>query len=141
MKNKLLILLLCIVTIINLTGCSLLSKNISNIKKEKVTKQTLSISKKKMSKLVGKYELIDLKTDEKSYLKKDFEKLKEHELGVTLELKDDKTAILDLFGDKQEFKFNNKYFYTEDDKIRYSFKEKKLKVYNSEETLIFRKTE
>ena len=141
MRKRILILFLCVISIISLTGCSLLSKNISNVKKQKVTKQTLSISKKKMSKLVGKYELVELKTDEESYLKKDFDKLKDYELGVTLELKDDKTAILDLFGDKQEFKFNNKYFYTEDDKIRYSYKDKKLKIYNSEETLILKKTE
>ncbi len=139
MKKRLLILLLCIISIINLTGCSMLSKNISNGKKQEVTKQSLNISKKKMSKLVGKYELVELKADEDSYLKKDFEKLKEHELGVTLELKEDKTAILDLFGKKQEFKFNNKYFYTDDDKIRYSYHENKLKVYNSEEILLFKR--
>lgn len=153
MKKKFLIVLLCIIFITSLSGCSLIdkaknklsSKTKINEKVDKKTKKKSSKTKEKKKEeqinLVGKYELIEMKSNDKSYSKEDIQSLKNIDLTVTVELKEDKTAVLDLFGSKQEFKYDNKYFYSNDDKISFTVENNKLKLIRDGEYLYFEKVQ
>ena len=147
MKKRVIIILLCIITITTLTGCSVLKKaknKIHNvIKTEEKTKKKeekkTPEKKVEIKDLVGKYELVEMISKEKSYTREDLQALKSINLTVTIELKEDKSAILDLFGSKQNFKYDEKYFYSNDDIISFTLDNNILKLYNSEESLTFEK--
>ena len=147
MKKRVIIILLCIITITTLTGCSVLKKaknKIHNvIKTEEKTKKKeekkTPEKKVEIKDLVGKYELVEMISKEKSYTREDLQALKSINLTVTIELKEDKSAILDLFGSKQNFKYDEEYFYSNDDIISFTLDNNILKLYNSEESLTFEK--
>ena len=146
MKKKILILLLCVIALTSLTGCNLVKKTTNKIKnkvktEEKTKKKKEENQKKETINIVGKYELVEMKTSEKSYTKEDLESLKSMNLSVTIELKEDKTATLDLFGSKQDFSYDDKYFYANDDTINYTYENNQLKLFNNEESLIFEKVQ
>ena len=137
--KRLFILIIILLFIIGLTGCSFMKKDVQKNNKESL--QTTKISKAKLKKIVGKYELVKMIGTDKSYTNKDINDLKKKDLQVTIELKDDKTAILNLFGNEQELKFNNKYIYASVDRIKYTYKNNILVIYNSDERLTFKKVQ
>ena len=147
MKKRVIIILLCIITITTLTGCSVLKKaknkihNVIKTEEKTKKKEEKKIPEKKVEikDLVGKYELVEMISKEKSYTREDLQALKSVNLTVTIELKEDKSAILDLFGSKQNFKYDEKYFYSNDDIISFTLDNNILKLYNSEESLTFEK--
>lgn len=133
MKKKLFVFVLLLVLILGLSGCTItkkIQKNNSNtIKKEE--------KKKKEDLVVGKYSLIEMKGKTQSYTKEELKLLKESGLEVVLEVKEDKTAELFLFEKTQDLKYDSKYFYSNDEKIKYSYENEILRLKNDDQSLVF----
>lgn len=136
MKKRIISFLLIMIMVFSLSGCNTTKKiqSETNKKNNTVNKQ----EKKKIEKnIAGTYTLIEMKGESQSYTKEDLKTLKDNGLEVKLELKEDKTAVLDLFGTKQDLKYDSNYFYSGEEKITYSYDNGILKLVNNNQSLTF----
>ena len=93
----------------------------------------------KTKKLVGKYELVEMKTEDNEFSKDDFDSLKDLNMTATLELKDDKTGVLEIFGNVKNLTYNDKTIIIEDADSLYSFKNNRITIEDEGEKLVFEK--
>ena len=95
--------------------------------------------------LIGKYELIriDGGSVDDGISSEEVDMLKEFDLGCTLEMKEDGTAVMDIYGEPEEFIWNNEYLkYSNSEKeIAFESDGKTLKIQDaeSEQALVFEK--
>ena len=128
--KKFLIIVVLLASIFVMTGCK---KN--NQVKNNNTNSTKGIN------IAGKYELHSIDGSKEKYTSDDVNNIKELGYEVTLELKTDKTGVLDIFGEVQNVKYDGSFIYTDEDKIKYTIKKNVLKMYSDNNTLIFNKVE
>ena len=136
MKRKIVALIVVFIMIFGFTGCST-TKNINKAIKKGTNAVKKQVETKKEVNIVGTYSLIEMKSESQSYTENDLKQLKEAGLEVKLELKEDKTAELDLFGTKQNLTYDSKYFYSNDEKIVYSYADGILLLTNGNQSLKF----
>ena len=137
MKKKVVVFLLISIFILSITGCSLPKIfNNKNSKVETINKKKEKIKKEELP--VGKFSLISMNTNYKKYNEEELDSLKKVGVEVTMEVKEDKTAILKLFNKTQDLKYDENYFYTSDDKISYIYSEGVLKISNDNQLLSFK---
>ena len=138
MKKKALLFLLIFIFLFSTTGCT---KNniikINKTKKETVKKE--KTVKKESINLVGSYELIEIKVDTISYTEEDLKTLKTYGMTVTLELKEDKTGSMNLFGQLNNLKYDEEYVYSEEEKLKISMKKDILELSKDEAYMKFKK--
>lgn len=117
MKKKVFLSLLVVVSLFFVVGCG-----------------------KKDSNMAGKYTMVEMKEGSTSY---NAELLKQLEIEYTLEVKDDKTAVMDVLGVKQNLTYDDKYFTAKDDgedsKISYTYKNGKITLKQDDMQMIFEK--
>ena len=92
-----------------------------------------------MKKMAGSYELIEMKDSDKNYSKEDIEQLKNYGLNFTIELKDDGTGSMDLFGEKSDLKYDDKGITVDDDTVSYTFEDNKLSLESDDTKMVFEK--
>lgn len=148
MKKKFIIGIFTFLIMINLCGCGMSLKQDNNKKSNNKYKNEIKNNNKKKSekekkiedrKISGKFELIEMKSSGQAYSKEDLDSLKNVGLEVIIELNENKTASLTLFGTKTDFTYDNDYFYSEGTKIKYELNNNTLKIYKDDEYLIFEK--
>lgn len=72
--------------------------------------------------IIGTYELTEVSSsDAQGVTREELQQLKDYGMTCTLEVKEDNTAVMDLFGDKQELKWDAENFYMEDSPAPYRF--------------------
>lgn len=91
--------------------------------------------------LVGYYELFEMSSGDENYSHEDLESLKSLGLEVTLELREDKTGTLNLFGESMELTYDGKNMTVDGESAPYSFKDGKITMEQDGEKLVFEKTE
>ena len=92
-----------------------------------------------IKKLAGKYNLVGMSDEEQDYTQEDLDMLKRFEVTVSLELREDGTGIIDLFGDKMELTFDNKNMTYEDEPVPYTVEDGKIVLVNEDAKLTFEK--
>ena len=90
-------------------------------------------------KLVGTYDLVSIKTDESTETEELLNFYKNLGLTATLEIRDDNTAELNVFGQKSEMTYNlNKMIFTIDGKNKkFKFDGSKLTIGDSDTNMVF----
>ena len=133
MKKKILVIVLLIVFIFGLSGCTFTKKDQNN------NSNTIKKQEKKIKEdiVVGKYSLIEMKGESQSYTKEELKLLKDNGFEVVLDVKEDKTAELILFENEQSLSYDSKYFYSSDEKIEYSYEGGILTLINDDQYLVF----
>lgn len=91
--------------------------------------------------IVGYYELYEMSSGEQSYTHEDLESLKTLGLTVNLELREDKTGTLSLFGDTMDLTYNNKNMTIDGESAPYKIKDGKLSMEQDGDKLVFEKAE
>lgn len=91
--------------------------------------------------VVGYYELYEMSSGEESYTYDELQSLKNLGLVVTLELNEDKTGELNLFGETMELKYDNKNMTVDGESSPYTAKDDKISMEHDDEKLVFQKTE
>ena len=94
---------------------------------------------KKASDVVGTYKMVEMSAGDEKLKAEDLE---EYGLVYTLEVKKDKTAVLSIGGEETELKYDDKYFFPEDDeddKVSYKVDGKKLTVCDDDTKMVFEK--
>ena len=92
---------------------------------------------KKTRDLTGKYELIDMKANDNAISQSDIEKMKKLGLTVTLEMREDGTGTLNMFGEKKKLTYNEKKITVEGDSADYTFEDEKLTFKENGEEMVF----
>lgn len=157
MKKRILIILLMFVVLMGVSGCTF-KKSSNNTSKTKKTVKTEKVEKKKEKKdnkekkeeekknvtlykdiVVGHYELIEMSDGETTYNKDELEELKTTGYVITIDFEKEK-GKLKLGDDLNEFKYDEKYIYFNDEKIPYTYEDNKLVLKQEEDTLTFEKT-
>ena len=87
----------------------------------------------------GYYELYEMTTEDTSYSNEDLESLKKLGLKVSLELRNDKTGTIDLFGKTMEVTFDKKNLTIDGDNAPYKVENDKLSMEYQNEKLVFQK--
>lgn len=114
MKKRLFLVFILFISLFITTGCNTKKVNkVDNKAKKEVKEEKIN--------LVGKYTLIEVNDGKTKYTKEDFKNLLNYDKEVTLELKEDKTGVIDIFGEKQELKYNNKTITINDEKITFTY--------------------
>ena len=101
----------------------------------------LTYKRSNSKQLVGKYELIEMKTDDNEFSKDDFDSLKDLNMTAILELKDDKTGVLEIFGNVKNLTYDDKTITIDDSDSFYYYSDNKLTIEDKGEKLVFEKTE
>lgn len=135
MQKRIFLIIFMLIIVIPITGCKI---KMPSINAGKHNTKTSTVKKEKVD-LVGTYLLIGMKNKDEKYTKKDLESLKEYEMEVVLELKKDKTATLNVFDDKKKFKYDNKNFYVEGEKVPFTYEDNKLILEQDGQILTFEK--
>lgn len=91
--------------------------------------------------VVGYYELYEMSSGEESYTYDELQSLKNLGLVVTLELNEDKTGELNLFGETMELTYDNKNMTVDGESSPYTVKDDKISMEHEDEKLVFQKTE
>jgi len=91
--------------------------------------------------LTGYYELYEMSSGDESYSHEDLESLKSLGLNVSLELREDKTGTLSLFGETMELTYDSKNMTVDGEAAPYKVKDGKLTMEQDGEKLVFEKTE
>ena len=73
-----------------------------------------------MKKMAGKYELVEMSENDKSYNKEELAKLKEYGITFTLELKEDGTGTIELYGQSSNVKYDENNITIDEDTASYS---------------------
>lgn len=89
--------------------------------------------------LVGYYELYEMSSGDQNYSHEDLESLKTLGLNVSLELREDKTGTLSLFGDTMELTYDGKNMTVDGESSPYSVKDGKISLEQDGEKLVFEK--
>lgn len=97
------------------------------------------LGQNKIKELVGNYDLIEMTEGEEVTTKEDIDLLKKFGLIVSLELREDGTGTLDLFGDTEELNFDDKNITADDEEVPYTFEENKLTMEKEDTKLVFEK--
>lgn len=152
MKKKILIILLMFVILIGLSGCTF-KKSSNNNSKTKKTVKTEKVEKKKTKKtkktenknitlnkdiVVGHYELIEMTDGSITYKKEDLEELKTTGYVVTIDFEKE-SGKLHLGDEENEFKYDEKNIYFNDEKISYTYSDNKLILKQEDQVLTFEK--
>ena len=137
MQKRIFLIIFMLIIVIPITGCKAKVPFIDEGKHN--TKA--SVVKRKNLNLVGTYYLTGIKSEHKEYTKKDLEYLKEYKMEVSLELKKDKTAILNIFEVKKDFTYDNYNFFVEGEKLPFLYENNKLMLEQDDQILIFKKKE
>lgn len=87
----------------------------------------------------GYYELYEMTTEDTSYSREDLESLKKLGLKVSLELRNDKTGTINLFGKTMEVTFDKKNLTIDGDNAPYKVENDKLSMEYQNEKLVFQK--
>lgn len=91
--------------------------------------------------IVGYYELYEMSSGDESYSHEDLESLKSLGLNVTLELREDKTGTLSLFGEEMELTYDSKNMTVDGESTPYKVEDGKLSMEQDGEKLVFEKAE
>lgn len=91
--------------------------------------------------IAGQYELYEMTSGDESYTNEELESLKALGLKVTLELKEDHTGTLDLFGENMELTYDNKNMIVDGKAEPYTVKDDKITLEQEGEKLVFQKAD
>ena len=91
--------------------------------------------------IAGYYELYEMSSGDQSYSHEDIENLKSLGLNVTLELKDDKTGVLNLFGETVELTYDKTNMIVDNEPAPYKIEDGKITMEQDGEKLVFQKAE
>ena len=91
--------------------------------------------------IVGYYELYEMSSNSRSYTNEQLKKLKELGLIVTLELREDKTGTIDLFGEKKDLTYDKKNMTIDGKSASYKIENEKIIMEDEENRLVFEKAE
>lgn len=89
--------------------------------------------------ITGTYSLVGMKDGERTYTKDDLQLLKSFGLTVSLELREDKTGTLNLFGDKTEFTYDSKNLIMDGEKTPYTLNDNEITMEHNGSSLTFSK--
>lgn len=95
--------------------------------------------KLKMSKMVGTYELVEMSRGSETYGKDRLDQMKSYGLTATMELKKDGTGFIELFGEKEDLKYDKKNITIDGDSASYTFKNKKVTIEKDGIKMVFEK--
>lgn len=91
--------------------------------------------------IAGYYELYEMSSDDENYSHEDLEALKALGLSVTLELREDKTGTLELFGEEMELTYDGGNMIVDGESAPYTVEDDKISMEQDGEKLVFQKTE
>lgn len=91
--------------------------------------------------IVGYYELYEMSSDDEDYSYEDLQNLKSLGLEVTLELRDDKTGTLNLFGETMDLTYDNKNMTVDGEYAPYKVDDNKITMEQDGQKLVFQKAE
>ncbi len=91
--------------------------------------------------IVGYYELYEMHSDDENYSYDDLQSLKSLGLIVTLELRDDKTGTLNLFGETMELTYDNSNMTVDGESAPYNVEDGKITMEQDGEKLVFQKAD
>ena len=92
-----------------------------------------------MGKISGKYELIELAENNTSYSKDEIKELKEMGITFTLELKENGTGTIELYGEKSDLKYDENNIIVDNDIKSYSFENNKISIVYDDIKMVFEK--
>lgn len=87
--------------------------------------------------MIGTYKGIEITEGKTTYNEALLDKLG---VTVSLEVKSDGTAVLNLAGDKTKLKYDSKYFKDGNSKSKYTYKNGKITMTSDETRMVFRKS-
>ncbi|MBR3153156.1 MAG: hypothetical protein IKF52_06135 [Clostridia bacterium] len=96
-------------------------------------------SKNDLKEVVGKYDLIEMSEGDETYTESDLETLKTMGLSITMELKDDGTGVMTMYGEDEEFEYDEKNITVNGVKTEYKYKDGKLTVEEDDTKMVFEK--
>ena len=134
----LLVLISMIVSIMALTGCG---KKNDNLEKELENSVQSLVDSIDASAMVGKYELIEMTADGENYGKEELDALKSFGMTITLELKEDGTGVMDIYGQQTELTYDSKSMTIDGDKMSFTKSEDIITLEKDNEKMVFKKTE
>ena len=123
-KGLIIGIVIAVAVVLIIAGCFTFSKGILGSKK-----------------IVGYYELCEMTSGEENYSHEDLESLKSLGLNVTLELNEDKTGTLNLFGEEMNLTYDNKNMTVDGEAAPYKVEDGKISMEQDGEKLVFEKTE
>lgn len=90
----------------------------------------------------GMYELVEIVSDTHAMTTEELDKLKEDNLVVTLELKEDGSGTMNVFGDNQNISYNAEEEYIEfgGERLKYTYDGVKFVIAQADESLVFLKS-
>lgn len=92
--------------------------------------------------IAGYYELYEMSSEENNYTYDELQSLKNLGLIVTLELNEDKTGKLNMFGETKDLTYDNKKMTVdEEESTPYKEEDGKISMKQDGEKLVFQKTE
>lgn len=98
-----------------------------------------TIKANSLKKLIGNYDLISMEENGEVTTEEDIQTLKKWGFTVTMELREDKTGKLDLFGDVEEFSYDKDKLTTEKEEIPYTFEDNQFTMEQDGTKLVFKK--
>ena len=92
--------------------------------------------------IVGVYEIVSVEGDGNTLSAEDIEQMKDMDLTMTLDVREDATGVLDVFGEKTEITYDlgDKTMEIDGQKVPFTYKDKQLEIKQDGSVMIFKKT-
>ena len=92
--------------------------------------------------IVGTYEIVSVEGEDNSLSADDIEQMKDMDLTMTLDVRDDATAVMDVFGEKTEITYDlgDKTMEIDGQKVPFTYEDKQLEIKQNGSVMIFKKT-
>ena len=91
--------------------------------------------------IAGTYDLVGMKSEGEEVSKDDIDLMKQYGLNVYLQVQEDNTGVLNMFGERLPFKYDKENFIINNEICSYSISKEKLTLKMDTEELIFQKVD
>lgn len=91
--------------------------------------------------IVGTYELVSMVNEGEEISEDDIALMKSFGLYVTLELKEDKTGVMSMFGEEFELTYDKNNFVIDDETCPYTVSDETITLEQGEDKLVFQKVD
>ncbi len=90
-------------------------------------------------KMAGTYELVEMSSGSETYSKEDLQTLKSYGLSITMEIKEDGTGSMSIYGESKEFTYDADNITVDGEKTPYTLDGNKITFEQDDTKMVFEK--